>query len=138
LVVSRSAFGFGFGICGSGLLALGFCCLLSASSFFFSGHRIVFIAPYLATALEPWEEFPGEKALQLWGERVRVSTADGNHPSGQVRSMGAFLDAGLTCTSGILPMFASRVPGLTSRQPKGRWREAAWNQGIGGMRLAGA
>jgi len=27
-----------------------------------------FIGPYPATAREPWEEFPGERAQQLWEE----------------------------------------------------------------------
>src|SRR5260370_42552423 len=45
----------------------------------FSGHP-VFIAPYPATALEPWEEFPAERAPQFWGERVPESAADESAP----------------------------------------------------------
>src|SRR5713101_993844 len=45
----------------------------------FSGHPVL-IAPYLGTALEPWEEFPAERAPQFWGERVPASAADESAP----------------------------------------------------------
>src|SRR5208283_3706460 len=40
-----------------------------------------FIAPPPTTAPKPWEEFPAEKALPLWGERVRASAADESAPA---------------------------------------------------------
>src|SRR5208282_5098877 len=43
-------------------------------------RRAAFIALYPGTALEPWEEFPGEKARPLWGERVRAGGASESAP----------------------------------------------------------
>src|SRR5260370_41221478 len=45
----------------------------------FSAHP-VFIAPYPATALEPWEDFPAERAPQFWEERAPASAADESAP----------------------------------------------------------
>src|SRR5450755_3068788 len=49
---------------------------------------------------------------------------------------GAVSDAAPGCTSGIVPLFASRLPEFRCARPKGRGTKAGWNHMLGRKRWA--